>query len=106
MNYTYFSPFPFNFREHDNIWKRLCPDVMIHDTSSTALAKIFIHFDERYYDDDLLRYVPGVVPNVVGSFDRKTRTLVLSAARGKPWATGRAEIKKSSRGCLAATPRL
>ena len=46
MNYTYMSPYPFNFRDHDNPWVALCPDLTISDPSSTQLTAAYVHFDQ------------------------------------------------------------
>ena len=82
LRYTYIDSH-FNFREHANAWRPLCPSVMIHDSSSTELSKVYVHFDPAYYDDDELRY-PGEIPQVRGSYDDASRTMVLSASEGKP----------------------
>ena len=37
LRYTYLDSY-FNFREHANAWRPLCPSVMIHDSSSTELS--------------------------------------------------------------------
>ena len=82
LRYTYLDSY-FNFREHANAWRPLCPSVMIHDSSSTELSKVYVHFDPAYYDDDELRY-PGEIPQVRGAYDDASRMMVLSASEGRP----------------------
>jgi hypothetical protein len=60
----------------------LCPTCSLHDPSSTELAKVFVSFDETFYDGDEVRY-GGDVAEIRGSYDPETKTLVLSALEGK-----------------------
>jgi hypothetical protein len=82
MEYTYLSPRPFNFREHDNPWTLLCGDIEIYDLSSSDLTAAFLHFDPATWKDDALRY-PGTVPEVHGSYDERSRTMTLEATGGE-----------------------
>ena len=82
MEYTYLSPRPFNFREHDNPWILLCGDIEIYDLSSSDLTAAFLHFDPATWKDDALRY-PGTVPEVHGSYDERSRTMTLEATGGE-----------------------
>ena len=82
MEYTYLSPRPFNFREHDNPWTLLCGDIEIYDLSSSDLMAAFLHFDPATWKDDALRY-PGTVPEVHGSYDERSRTMTLEATGGE-----------------------
>mmetsp|Transcript_18644 Transcript_18644/g.49422 ORF Transcript_18644/g.49422 Transcript_18644/m.49422 type:complete len:271 (-) Transcript_18644:944-1756(-) len=82
MQYTYLSPRPFNFREHDNPWILLCGDIEIYDLSSSDLTAAFLHFDPATWKDDALRY-PGTVPEVHGSYDERSRTMTLEATGGE-----------------------
>ena len=86
MNYTYFSPPPFSFRESHNPWVVLGSDLTLYDASSTHLAGAYFFFDDESYDGDALLY-PSAVDGIEGSFDDGSLCLVLKADPAMPKAS-------------------
>ena len=86
MNYTYFSPPPFSFRESHNPWVVLGSDLSLYDASSTHLAGAYFFFDDESYDGDALLY-PSAVDGIEGSFDDGSLCLVLKADPAMPKAS-------------------
>ena len=79
LNYTYFSPAPFAYRDTANPWVSLGPDLTLYDASSADLKAAFFAFDGDSWDGDELRY-PNAVTDIDGSYDPGSRTLVLWAS--------------------------
>jgi len=82
MNYTYFSPKPFSFRESANPWVILGSTLSVYDQSSADIAAAYFNFDDAYYDGDALFYA-HVIDGIRGSFDEGSRALVLTGDASK-----------------------
>lgn len=82
MNYTYFSPKPFSFRESRNPWVLLGSTLTVYDKSSDTIAAAYFHFDPAHYDGDALFY-NNAVAGIRGSYDHGSRALVLTGAASK-----------------------